>query len=59
MITLIAVASTIVMMVSLFNLNISLALFSALVLLWACLADAPKSWWDNEKSTSTGDTDAK
>ncbi len=59
MITLIAVASTIVMMVSLFNANLSLAFIAALVLFWACLADAPKSWWDNEKSTSAGDTDAK
>lgn len=59
MITLIAVASTIAMMVSLFNANIPLALFFALILLWACLADTPKNWWDNEKSTSAGDTDAK
>ena len=59
MTTLIAVASTIAMMISLFNANIPFALFSALILLWACLADTPKSWWSNEKSTSAGDTDAK
>ena len=51
MITLIAVASTIA--------NIPFALFSALILLWACLADTPQDWWSNEKSTGADDTDAK
>lgn len=59
MITLIAVASTIAMMISLFNANVPFALFSALILLWACLADTPQSWWNNEKSTGADDTDAK
>lgn len=51
MITLIAVASTIAMMISLFNANVPFALFSALILLWACLADTPQDWWSNEKAS--------
>ena len=47
MITLIAVVSTIAMMISLFNANVPFALFSALILLWACLADTPQDWWSN------------
>ena len=59
MITLIAVASTIAMMISLFNANIPFALFSALILLWACLADTPQDWKKKKKSTGADDTDAK
>lgn len=50
MITLIAVASTIAMMISLFNANVPFALFSALILLWACLADTPKSGGQTKKA---------
>lgn len=60
MYALIAGASGVAMVVSLFTFfNLPAALLFGVIMLWACLADLPDRFYDNEKSTGAGDTDAK